>query len=127
MDWVASLPDLDRGPDWMLFRDGCPGGETPEQAAVCLCRAELGVLQHLFEALLVLTVGLKEMENSKFLRARVLRHKKQIWKADAINDDRQPAAFPRFCRGVWSVQIAVRKFQPRRREKSDGISGRWPI
>ena len=28
----------DIAPDWMIFRDGCPGGETPEQVGASVDR-----------------------------------------------------------------------------------------
>ena len=31
---LRSVEILEESPDWQLFRDGCPGGESPEQIAI---------------------------------------------------------------------------------------------
>lgn len=67
-----------RAPGWMLFRDGCPGGETPEQAAtradrvIARARSAEGHVAlfahgHIFRVLAARWVGLPAAAGSHFL------------------------------------------------------------
>jgi len=68
----------ERDPDWMLFRDGCPGGETPDQVRIradrIIARAQsaggkvaLFAHGHILRVLAVRWIGLRVLDGQHFL------------------------------------------------------------
>ena len=65
-------------PGWLVFRDGCPGGESPEQVAervdrvIARVRAEEGIVAlfahgHLLRLLAARWIGLEQEQGGRFL------------------------------------------------------------
>jgi probable phosphoglycerate mutase len=75
----VTLAEIERtAPGWMIFTDGCPGGETPEQVAarvdrvICKVRAQAGRVAlfahgHVFRVFAARWIGLPPSEGRHFM------------------------------------------------------------